>query len=146
MRCVGQAPSRCEVGPSGCTIWRDESVCRSGTTCIEGFCAEPCARDEFETCLPAGTVCTGLPQGKLCLPPTFGTDGGTLLAPDAGAVAPPTSGPRPLDGGTSVPGRVGAQGAGCSCGSLAWLQGLSAASVTMRVLRKRRAHRSPPRN
>ncbi|MBE2250416.1 MAG: hypothetical protein IAE78_12810 [Myxococcus sp.] len=67
-QCTDKNVRRCEVGPTGCTIWRDEPNCRSGTRCIAGDCFEPCGTDELETCAPAGTICTGLPEGKFCLP------------------------------------------------------------------------------
>jgi hypothetical protein len=67
-RCTANAPQRCDTAPTGCTVWRDEAACRSGTTCIGGACFEPCGADEFESCAPAGTICTGLPEGKFCLP------------------------------------------------------------------------------
>lgn len=105
-RCTGKNPQRCEAAPTGCTIWRDEPDCNAGTMCVSGACHEPCGTDELETCLTAGTICTGLPQGKFCLPGTAmgggsaGTGGGS-----AGGVA--------SAGGTSgTGGGVVSQGGG----------------------------------
>jgi hypothetical protein len=75
-RCGGKSPQRCEAAPTGCTIWRDEADCRVGTSCVNGDCFEPCGTDELETCAPAGTICTGLPEGKFCLPGSGAAGGG----------------------------------------------------------------------
>lgn len=136
-RCTGSNPQRCEVGPTGCTIWRDEPSCSTGSTCIEGDCFSPCSTDEFESCPSASTVCTGLPQGKFCLPTNPGggsaatgggtaggavnTAGGTAGGSAGGAPAAPKAGGRTSGSSTqnSVDSsRIGATGLGCGCASV----------------------------
>ncbi|MDX2013645.1 MAG: vWA domain-containing protein [Myxococcaceae bacterium] len=106
-RCTGNAPQRCETAPTGCTVWRDEAACRSGTTCISGECFEPCGTDEFESCAPAGTICTGLPEGKFCLP-MGGLGGG---AAGGGSAGGGSAGGDAMGGGAAGGGDAGGTGA-----------------------------------
>jgi hypothetical protein len=114
-QCTATNVRRCEVGPTGCTIWRDEPNCRAGTTCVEGNCFEPCGTDELETCAPAGTICTGLPQGKFCLPNTSGAGGGAGTmggGSAAGGTADVGGGSAATGGGVSGAGGGGTSGVG----------------------------------
>jgi uncharacterized protein (TIGR03382 family) len=112
-QCASKNPQRCEVGPTGCTIWRDEGACPGTSTCVTGGCYEHCGSDELETCAPAGTICTGLPEGRFCLPGT-GSGGGNAGGgtATAGGNAGGGSG---TAGGTASGG--GATGAGGGTGS-----------------------------
>ncbi|MBL8922012.1 MAG: VWA domain-containing protein [Myxococcaceae bacterium] len=107
-RCGNKGPQRCEVAPTGCTLWRDEANCGLGTSCINGDCYEPCGTDELETCAPAGTICTGLPQGRFCLP---GAGGG---AAGGGAAAGGAAGGSANAGGSAGMGGGSAAAAGGS--------------------------------
>lgn len=110
-RCGNKAPQRCEVAPTGCTLWRDEADCRAGTNCVNGDCYEPCGTDELETCAPAGTICTGLPQGRFCLPGT-GAAGGA--AGTGGGVSGAGGGMAGSAGGTAAGGGVAGTGGGAA--------------------------------
>lgn len=100
-RCATKNPQRCEVAPTGCTIWRDEADCMGATTCVNGGCYEQCGTDELETCAPAGTICTGLPQGRFCLPGS-GSGGGS--AGSGGGTSGTGGGTSGTGGGTSGTG------------------------------------------
>lgn len=104
-QCTGKNPQRCEVGPTGCTIWRDEPLCGMGDTCVAGSCLTPCGLDEFETCAAPGTVCVGMPEGKFCLP---GMGGG----PAGGGSAGGTSSSGGPGGGAAGGGAAGGPQAG----------------------------------
>ena len=115
---------------------------------MSGKCRTVCASDEFETC-PEGEVCTGLTEGRFCLPvdPDGGTGGGLGGAgggsgggggTDAGAGGgggnnSAGSGEENTPGGTS---RIGAVAMGCNCNSVdAGLLPLLALGLTL--LRRR---------
>lgn len=108
-QCTTKNVQRCEVGPTGCTIWRDEPNCTAGTTCVAGDCFYPCGTDELETCAPANTICTGLPQGKFCLPNTSGAGGGGAGARGGGSAAGGAAG---VGGGSAATGGGEATGGG----------------------------------
>lgn len=140
------APQRCEQAPTGCTLWRDQPACASGAVCITGDCRAPCAGGEMESC-PTGFVCTGLTQGRVCMPDT--SDAGTLAVVDAGSSSPT---PLPVDAGPGTQAQnqnpttngrddlgdtrsIGARGTGCGCTSLEGLLpllGLAALSLRRR--------------
>jgi hypothetical protein len=108
-RCASGRPQACERGPTSCTLWRDEPVCGADQLCVEGACRVPCSADEFERC-PAGLVCTGTLEGRVCLPP-----GGEPPA-DAGAGPRPDAGAGPGGGAGGDPSAIRAVGCGCNAG------------------------------
>jgi hypothetical protein len=136
-------PQRCEVGPTGCRMWRDDAPCGSDQRCVDGACRTRCSDDEFETC-PTGLVCTGTADGRLCLPenPGMGTGGGNGSGAGggtgAGGSAPPATGGgggATDDGGPSV---IGAQAMGCGCAAVEPAALLCLAGL---LLARRRARR-----
>lgn len=149
-QCSNGRPQSCEQGPTGCFIWRDEPVCGTDQQCVTGKCRTVCASDEFETC-PAGELCTGLTEGRFCLPgevdagvPAGGGAGGGSGAVDAGTGAGGGGGSSSSGSGTETTpqpnGRIGAAAMGCTCNSVdAGLMPLLALGLTL--LRRRRAAR-----
>jgi MYXO-CTERM domain-containing protein len=125
-QCDGKRPQTCQVGPTGCYVWRDEPICGVEQACVEGSCRERCSSDEFETC-PAGLVCTGITDGRFCLPEDGadagtgggtggGSGGGTGSTADAGVTG--TGGGNGSSGTENPPngnGRIGAAAMGCGC-------------------------------
>lgn len=144
-QCSNGRPQSCEQGPSGCTIWRDEPVCGADQQCLGGKCRDACTSGEIETC-PAGEVCTGLTEGRFCLPTSAdaGTGGGTGggSAVDAGTGAGGGGGGSSSNGSgeETTPGgngRIGGVAMGCSCNTVdAGLLPLLALGLTL--LRRRR--------
>lgn len=122
-QCNGGRPQRCEQGPAGCFIWRDQPACGADQLCITGTCQTHCASDEFETC-PAGEICTGLTEGRFCLPTDAdagvggGSGGGTAVDAGAGGGGGSNSsgsGSETTPGGN---GRIGARAVGCNCNAV----------------------------
>jgi MYXO-CTERM domain-containing protein len=157
-QCMNGRPQSCEQGPTGCFIWRDQPVCGTEQQCVSGTCRNLCSSDEFETC-PNGEVCTGLVEGRFCLPVDpdagvgggagggTGTGGGSGGGAGAGSGADAgtgagggTGGGNENHGAEEVPGgsgKIGAVGMGCNCNSVdAGLLPLLALGLTL--LRRRR--------
>ena len=149
-QCSFGRPQSCDQGPTGCFIWRDQPVCGGDQQCVSGKCHSVCGADEFESC-PTGEICTGLTEGRFCLPidgdagvggGSGGTGGGTGTGGgglDAGAAGGEThssgSGEEMTPGGN---GRIGAVAMGCNCNSVdAGLLPLLALGLTL--LRRRRS-------
>ena len=138
-------PQTCQTGPTGCFIWRDEPVCGTDQQCVTGQCRTVCTSGEVETC-PAGTVCTGITEGRFCLPGDAdagvvdaGSGGGSAVdagAGGGGGSSSSNSGEETIPGGN---GRVGAVAMGCHCNAVdAGLLPLLALGM---MLRRRRAGR-----
>lgn len=144
-QCNNGRPQSCQVGPAGCFVWRDEAACGSDQACVEGKCRDQCSSGELEVC-SAGEVCTGLIEGRYCLPETTdagtgggtgggagGGNGGTTGGVDAGTEHGNSGLENPGDGS----GRIGAAAMGCSCNAVdAGLLPLLALGL---ALRRRRA-------
>ena len=132
-QCNGDRAQSCEQGPAGCFIWRDQPVCGANQQCEGGQCRSHCGTDEFETC-PTGEVCTGLPDGRFCLPIDAdagvgggagggtGTGGGSGGAVDAGTGAGGGGGSSSSGSGTETTpggsGKIGAVAMGCNCNAV----------------------------
>jgi MYXO-CTERM domain-containing protein len=127
-------PRKCEKVASGCTVWRAAPECEGDNRCVEGVCRSRCYGGEIETCDP-GFVCTGLPEGNLCLPggdpdpvdPGPGTDPG-LEDPGTN----PGTNPKPGNNASEA----GAAGCGCASAQAPLLAGL--APLALGLLRRRR--------
>ena len=126
-QCNAGRAQTCEQGPAGCFIWRDEPVCGTDQQCVSGKCRTVCADGEIEMC-PAGEVCTGLTEGRFCLPGEVdagvgggagGGGGGTI---DAGTGAGGGGGSTSNGSGTETTpggnGRIGAVAMGCNCNAV----------------------------
>ncbi|MDP2269540.1 MAG: VWA domain-containing protein [Archangium sp.] len=152
-QCRNGRPESCQQGPTGCFIWRDEPVCGMEQQCVSGTCRTVCASDEFETC-PQGEVCTGLTEGRFCLP--VDPDGGTGGGLGGGAGGGSGGGTGGLDAGSGTgggsnsngsgeettpggPSRIGAVAMGCNCNSVdAGLLPLLALGLTLLRRRSRK--------
>lgn len=128
-QCNGNRPQSCEQGPTGCFIWRDQPVCGADQACVAGQCHDQCGNGELETC-PAGEVCTGLSEGRFCLPGEAdagvgggagGGTGGGAAGVDAGTGAGGGGGSNSSNSGSeTTPGgdkKIGAAAMGCNCNS-----------------------------
>jgi uncharacterized membrane protein YgcG len=132
-QCSGGRPQVCERGPTGCTIWRDDTVCGADQQCVGGKCRGFCTMDEFEMC-PAGEICTGVIEGRFCFPDADGgTGGGSGAGGGGGGGGGATGGGSGGGGGSAATGggsatsgeehgagsgRIGASAMGCACGAV----------------------------
>ncbi len=124
-------PQSCEVGPTGCTVWRDQADCALGQVCYVGTCRPLCSNTEIDDC-PVGMECTGTTSGQVCLPSE--TDAGTP-APDAGSPPRADAGTPPpaADSGGDTGPVMAMPGCGCNGGA-----GVSASLVGLLALVRRR--------
>lgn len=108
-RCSELTPQVCAKSPV-CPKWTNADACDELAVCISGDCIPRC-KGEFAEC-PTGTVCTTVPEGKLCLPGTaqpYDAGQGSVVNVDAGT-------PKKADAG--VPGGKDiSAGVGCGCTS-----------------------------
>ncbi len=145
-RCTNGAPEKCEKAPTGCTIWRPQTACTTNELCVSGSCAPKCGQDEFNSC-PTGTICTGTPEGDVCLPYSEPDAGSMGTHDDAGAGGgngngeglPDAGRPKSsLNGDGLGDGKIVAM-PGCGCngvdGSLMPLAGLMLLALRRRVAR-----------
>lgn len=147
-QCSNGQPQSCQMAPSGCFAWRDETVCGADQQCVTGKCRTLCSSGEIEMC-PAGEICTGFTDGRFCVPTDpemdagVGTGGGTGGV-DAGTGAGGGGGSSSSGGSTSEEtppgsGRIGAGTAmGCNCSTLdAGALPLIAMALLSRLRRRR---------
>jgi MYXO-CTERM domain-containing protein len=152
-QCSNGMPQSCQMAPSGCFAWRDDTVCGSNEQCVSGKCLGQCTAGELEMC-PAGQICTGFTEGRFCVSTDLdggvGTGGGTGTgggsgsgAVDAGTGAGGGGGSSSNGGSSSTQntdtGRIGAGTAmGCNCSTLdAGALPLIAMALLTRLRRRR---------
>jgi MYXO-CTERM domain-containing protein len=125
-QCSNGRPQVCERGPSGCFVWRDDTVCGSNQQCVSGKCHDLCSPDEFEMC-PAGQICTGVTEGRFCFPTDMDGGVGGGGGSGAGGGGGSTGGGSASGGGSGTSGvveeprgsgRIGASAMGCQCGAV----------------------------
>jgi hypothetical protein len=119
-RCdASSRPQKCQRAANGCTAWSAAPPCDTSSACVKGACLLRCSEGEVETCAP-GYVCTGLPEGKVCVPnpnPNPNTnpgpsDGGTVSGPGERDPIDEPLGPGEVRG---LP--QGAPAGACGCGA-----------------------------
>jgi MYXO-CTERM domain-containing protein len=154
-QCSNGMPQSCQMAPSGCFAWRDDTVCGSNEQCVSGKCLGQCTAGELEMC-PAGQICTGFPEGRFCVSTDLdggvGTGGGTGTGGGSGSGAIDAGtgtgagggGGSSSNGGSSSTqntdtGRIGAGTAmGCNCSTLdAGALPLIAMALLSRLRRRR---------
>ena len=139
-QCSNGRPQVCERGPTGCTVWRDDTVCGVDQQCVGGKCRGLCTMDEFEMC-PAGEICTGVIEGRFCFPDVSdgGVGGGAGGGSGGGGGSATGGGSGAGGGGGSAAGggsagtgggdtsgdvhgagsgKIGASAMGCACGAV----------------------------
>jgi hypothetical protein len=125
-QCLNGVPSLCVQSPSGCTTWQTQAACASGNTCVDGICQENCGASEVDTC-PNGTVCTALPDARVCLP-----SDPSMMSTQPTTPTTPTTGSNPaattshhqttsVGDGADVIGTCGCSAAGAPLGFLGLL-------------------------
>lgn len=131
-RCSESGPQTCAKSPV-CPVWTNATACDALSVCLSGNCISRC-KGEFSEC-PMGTVCTDVPEGKLCLPGTaqpYDAGQGPVVRPDAGT-------PKRVDAGVPA-GKDISAGVGCGCTSAdTGLTALLMAAALVWVSRRRRA-------
>lgn len=149
-QCSNGQPQSCQMGPSGCSVWRDETACGSDQQCVSGKCRTLCMGGELEQC-PAGEVCTGVTEGRFCFPDETdggvgggggstggGTGGGDATGGGGGSSSSGGSSSETIGGNNS--GRIGAAAAGCNCSAFD-VGALPLFALVSLVLRRRATRR-----
>lgn len=127
-------PQACERAPNGCTVWMSGAECAEQTVCHQGLCRQPCSGGEIETC-PKGFICTGLPEGRLCMPRED-----EPVEPPEDPIDDPSDDPGagevdPIDGEPAT----ASVGGGCGCGAAGGTAlALLVAPFALAALRRRR--------